>query len=402
MKKVYIVAAKRTAIGTFLGSLKNESVADMGAAVLKNIIDETKINPEKIDEIVVGNVLQAGQGQGVGRQVAIKAGIPYTVPGYSVNMVCGSGMKSLMLGYANIKAELQDLVIAGGAESMSQAPYLAQGVLREGHKMGDFKLTDHLVYDALTDAYNLCHMGVTAENIRRKYNISREAQDEFAVESQRRAIEAIKSGKFKDEIVPYQVNTKKGSFIFDTDEHPREGTSLEALAKLKPAFEKDGTVTAGNSSGINDGAAMIMLASEEIVEKEGLKPLAEVIAIGQGGVEPSIMGLGPTPAIRNALKMANLKLIDIELLELNEAFAVQALGVIRELSNEHGVSEEWIRERTNVNGGAIALGHPVGMSGARIVVTLLHEMIKRGSKLGLASLCIGGGMGTAVIIKNLC
>ncbi|AYO29400.1 acetyl-CoA C-acetyltransferase [Biomaibacter acetigenes] len=401
MKKVYIVAAKRTAIGSFLGSLKNESASDLGAVVLKNIIEETKINPEKIDEVIIGNVLHAGQGQGVGRQVAIKAGIPFTVPGYSVNMVCGSGMKALMTGYANIKADIHKLVVAGGVESMSQAPYLAHGNLRNGHKMGDFKLTDHMVFDALTDVYEGCHMGITAENIRRKYNITREEQDEFAAESQKRAIEAIKLGKFKDEIVPYEVKTKKGSFIFDTDEHPREGTTVEVLARLKPAFEENGTVTAGNSSGINDGAAMIMLASEEIVREENLNPMAEVIAVGQGGVDPSIMGLGPTPAIRNALKMAKLKLSDIDLLELNEAFAAQALGVIRELSNEHCVSEAWLRERTNVNGGAIALGHPVGVSGARIIVTLVHEMKKRGSKLGIASLCIGGGMGTAVVIKNL-
>lgn len=401
MNKVYIVAAKRTAIGSFLGSLKDESASDMGAAVLKNIIEETKVNPEKIDEVVVGNVLDAGQGQGVGRQVSIKAGIPDTVPGYGVNMVCGSGMKSLMTGFANIKANTQNLVVTGGVEAMSQAPYLASGKLREGHKMGNFNLIDHMVFDALTDAYEGYHMGVTAENISRKYDISREAQDEFAAESQRRAVEALKSSKFKDEIVPYEVRTRKGSFIFDTDEYPREGTTVETLGKLKPAFEKAGTVTAGNSSGINDGAAMIMLASEQMVKEAGLTPLAELVAVGQGGVNPSVMGLGPTPAIRNALEMAGLKLGDIDLLELNEAFAVQSLGVIRELSNEYGVSETWIKERTNVNGGAIALGHPVGVSGTRIVVTLVHEMIKRGSKLGLASLCIGGGMGTAVVIRNL-
>jgi acetyl-CoA C-acetyltransferase len=401
MKKVYIVAAKRTAIGSFLGSLKNENPSEMGAVVLKNIIMETKINPEKIDEVVVGNVLPAGQGQGVGRQVSIKAGIPCTVPGYGVNMVCGSGMKALMAGYANIKADIHQIVVTGGVESMSQAPYLTPANLRDGNKMGDFKITDHMVFDALTDAYERYHMGVTAENINRKYNITREAQDEFAAESQRRAMEAVKSGKFKDEIVHYEVKTKKGSFIFDTDEYPREGTTVETLGKLRPAFEKNGTVTAGNSSGLNDGAAMIMLASEEMVKEEGLKPLAEVVAIGQGGVDPSVMGLGPTPAIRNALEKAQLRLNEIDLLELNEAFAAQALGVIRELSNEHGVSEAWLRERSNVNGGAIALGHPVGVSGTRIVVTLLHEMIKRGSKLGVASLCIGGGMGTAVVIRNL-
>lgn len=401
MGKVYIVAAKRTAIGGFLGSLKNENAADMGATVLRTLIEEIKINPEMIDEVVMGNVLHAGQGQGVGRQVSIKAGIPDTVPGYSINMVCASGMKALMIGYANIKANIHNLVVTGGVEAMSQAPYLAPGKLRVGQKMGDINLKDHLVIDALTDAYEGYHMGITAENVSRMYNIGRAKQDAFAAESQRRAIEAIKSGKFKDEIVPYEVKTRKGDSIFDTDEYPREGTTAETLGKLRPSFEKDGTVTAGNASGINDGAAIIILASEEMVQEANLTPLAEVIAIGQGGVAPSIMGLGPTPAIKSALKMAKIDLSDIELVELNEAFAAQSLGVIKELSKEYGVSEDWIKERTNVNGGAIALGHPVGVSGTRIIVTLLHEMIKRGSKLGVASLCIGGGMGTAVVIKNL-
>lgn len=401
MNKVYIVAAKRTAIGSLLGMLKNESASDMGAAVLKNILEETKIDSEKIDEVIIGNVLSAGQGQGVGRQVSIKAGIPYSVPAYGVNMVCGSGMKALMAGYTDIRAGLHKLVVTGGVESMSQAPYLTPTQIRDGHKMGNFSMTDHLVFDALTDAYEGYHMGVTAENISHKYGITREDQDTFAAESQRRAVEAIKAGKFKAEIVPYEITTRKGTITFDTDEYPREGTSVETLAKLKPAFEKDGSVTAGNSSGINDAAAIIMIASEEMVKEAGLTPLAEIVAIGQGGVDPSVMGLGPVPAIINALNMADLTLQDIDLLELNEAFGVQSLGVIHELSTKYNVTKEWFMERTNLNGGAIALGHPVGASGARIVVTLLHEMKKRDAELGLASLCIGGGMGTAVVIRNL-
>lgn len=401
MKKVYIVSAKRTAIGSFLGTLKNESAPDMGAVVLKHILEETRIDPEKIDEVIIGNALPAGQGQGVGRQVSIKAGIPYSVPGYGVNMVCGSGMKALMTGYTDIRAGLQELVVTGGVESMSQAPYLTPAQIRDGHKMGNFNMTDHMVFDALTDAYEGYHMGVTAENICHKYGITRDEQDTFAAESQRRAVEAIKAGKFKDEIIPYKITTRKDTIVFDTDEYPREGTTIETLAKLKPVFEKDGTVTAGNSSGTNDGAAIIMIASEDKVKEAGLTPLAEIVAIGQGGVDPSVMGLGPIPAIINALKMADLTLQDMDLLELNEAFAVQSLGVIHELSEEYDVTKEWIKERTNVNGGAIALGHPVGASGSRIVVTLLHEMKKRNAELGLASLCIGGGMGTAVVIRNL-
>lgn len=401
MEKVYIVAAKRTAIGSFLGSLKNESASDMGAAVLKHILEETKVESEKIDEVVIGNVLHAGQGQGVGRQVAIKAGIPYTVPGYGVNMVCASGMKALMSGYVNIKARFHKLVVTGGVEAMSQAPYLTPAKVRDGHKMGNFSIKDHMVFDALTDAYHGYHMGVTAENICSKYHITRQEQNIFAAQSQRRAAEAIQRGRFKDEIVPYEVKTRKGIVVFDTDEYPREGTTVETLAKLKPAFEEEGSVTAGNSSGINDGAAIILIASESMVKEAGLTPLAEIISVGQGGVDPQVMGLGPIPAIKNALKMADKTLKDMELVELNEAFAAQSIGVMKELCTTYGVTKEWLEERTNVNGGAIALGHPVGVSGTRIIVTLLYEMKKRDVELGIASLCIGGGMGAAVIIKNM-
>jgi acetyl-CoA C-acetyltransferase len=401
MKKVYIVAAKRSAVGSFLGTLNGVHPADLGANTLKAMLEEAKIDPKNLDEVVVGNILPAGLGQGIGRQVALKAGVPIEVPAYSLNMVCGSGMKSIFNAYSNIKLGLHDLVVAGGVESMSNAPYLIPAQSRGGLKMGDKSLVDHMITDALWDSFNNYHMGVTAENIANKYEISREEQDEFAITSQHRAIHAVDSGVFKEEIVPYVIKTRKGDIVFDTDEFPNRTTSLEKLAKLRPAFTKDGTVTAGNASGINDGASFVLVASEDAVKKYNLKPLAEIVAIGQGGVDPSVMGLGPVPAIRAALKMANLKLTDIDVFELNEAFAAQSLGVLRELTNEHGVSKEYMLERTNLNGGAIALGHPVGASGNRIVVTLVHEMLRNNKKLGLASLCIGGGMGTALILKKV-
>ena len=385
MSKVYVVAAKRTAIGSFLGTLSPVKPGELGAKVVENIIKETGVNPANIDEVIVGNVLSAGQAQGVGRQVAIKAGIPYEVPAYSVNIICGSGMKSVITAFSNIKAGEAELVIA----------------VRGGHKMADLTMKDHMVLDALTDAYHNIHMGITAENIAEKYGITREQQDAFALESQKKAIAAIDSGRFKDEIVPVVIPNKKGDIIFDTDEHPNRKTDAEKLAKLKPAFKKDGSVTAGNASGLNDGASFLMLASEEAVKKYNLKPLVEIISTGTGGVDPLIMGMGPVPAIRKAFNKTDLKLKDMELIELNEAFAAQSLGVITELCKEHGVTPEWIKERTNVNGGAIALGHPVGASGNRITVTLIHEMKKRGVEYGLASLCIGGGMGTALILKNI-
>ncbi|MDO4690556.1 MAG: acetyl-CoA C-acetyltransferase [Fusobacterium sp.] len=401
MSKVYVVAAKRTAIGSFLGSLASLKPADIGAQVVKNIVEETKIDPANIDEVIVGNVLGAGQAQGVGRQVAIKAGIPVEVPAYSINIICGSGMKSVITAYSNIKAGEANLVIAGGTECMSGAGFVLPGVVRGGHKMADLVMKDHMVFDALTDAYHNIHMGITAENIAEKYSISREEQDAFAFASQQKAIAAVDAGKFKDEIVPVVIPNKKGDIVFDTDEYPNRKTSLEKLAGLKPAFKKDGSVTAGNASGLNDGASFLMLASEEAVKKYNLKPLVEIVATGTGGVDPLIMGMGPVPAIRKAFAKTNLKLEDMKLIELNEAFAAQSLGVIKGLSKEHGVSEEWFTDKTNVNGGAIALGHPVGASGNRITVTLIHEMKKRDVDYGLASLCIGGGMGTALILKNV-
>ncbi len=400
MSKIYVVSAKRTATGSFLGALSKVSPSDFGATVVKNILSETKVDPSLLDEVIVGNILPAGQGQGIGRQVSIKAGVPMEVPAYSLNMACGSGMKALMNSFTAMKAGLNKLSIVGGTESMSQTPHLLSSS-RTGQKLGDMKAVDHLVFDALTDAFEGYHMGVTAENIAKKYSISREEQDEFAILSQQKAIAAVDAGKFSDEIVPVEVKQRREVITFDTDEYPNRRTTLEKLSTLRAVFQKGGTVTAGNASGINDGAAFMMLATEEMCKELDLKPLAEVIAIGQGGVDPSIMGMGPIPAIKNALDMAGLSLNDIDLIELNEAFASQSLGVIKQLSLNHDVTTDWIIDRTNVNGGAIALGHPVGASGAKITVTLIHEMLKRKSNYGLASLCIGGGMGTAVIIKSV-
>lgn len=399
--KVFIVAAKRTAIGKFLGSTLSLSAAELGAPVVKNIIEETGINPADLDEVIVGNVLSAGQRQGVARQIAIKGGVPQEVPAYGINMICGSGMKAILNGVAEIKSGAEHLILAGGAESMSCAGYVIPGGIRDGHKMGDLTALDHLVCDGLTDAFEGYHMGITAENIAEKYSITREEQDQFSLESQKRAVAAIDGGKFKDEIVPVQYKSKKEILTFDTDEFPNRGTSLEKLSSLRPAFKQGGTVTAGNASGINDGASFVLLASEDAVKKYNLTPLCEIIGVGQGGVDPAIMGMGPVPAIKKALNNANLKLSDMDVVELNEAFAAQSLGVIRELMTQHGVSREWISEHTNKNGGAIALGHPIGASGNRITVSLVHEMLHSGVKLGLASLCIGGGMGTAIILKNV-
>ena len=401
MSKVYLVSAKRSAIGSMLGSLKEMSPAYLGAQVLKAALAEGGVSPEWLDEVIVGNVLPAGVKQGPGRQVAIGAGVPVEIPAYSINMVCGSGMKAVMNGVLSIKAGAASLVAAGGTEVMSGAPYLVPGKTRFGAKMGDMKMIDHMIYDSLTDAYSGQHMGITAENIVERFGITREAQDEFAINSQTKAAAAQDAGKFKDEIVPITVKQGRKEFVFEADEYINRTTTLEKLGTLRPAFKPDGSVTAGNASGINDGASFVILASEEAVEKYGLKPMAEIVGIGQGGVEPDVMGLGPVPAVRNALKNAGMKLQDLELLELNEAFAAQSLGVIKLLSEEHGEAEEAILARCNVNGGAIALGHPVGASGNRIIVTLAHELKRSGKTYGLASLCIGGGMGTAVILKNI-
>ena len=401
MNKVYLVSAKRSAIGSMLGTLKELSPTYLGAEVLKAALAEGGVKPEWLNEVIVGNVLPAGVKQGPARQVAIGAGVPVEIPAYSINMVCGSGMKAVMNATVAIKSGMADLVAAGGTEVMSGAPYLVSGKTRWGAKMGDMKLLDHMILDSLTDAFGNMHMGITAENVAARFGLTREMQDEFAINSQRKAIEAQDAGKFKDEIHPLTVKAGRKEIVFDQDEYINRSTTLEKLGTLRPAFKPDGTVTAGNASGINDGASFVILASEAAVEKYGLKPMAEVVGIGQGGVEPDVMGLGPVPAVRNALINAGMKLSEIELLELNEAFAAQSLGVVRLLSEEHGESEEAILSRCNVNGGAIALGHPVGASGNRIIVTLAHELRRSGKTYGLASLCIGGGMGTAVVLKRI-
>ncbi len=397
--KVYIVDAKRSPIGKFLGGLSTLSPSQLSSQVIKDIIKNNSIDVSKIDEVVLGSVLPAGQGQGIARQAAIQAQIPKEVVAYTLNMICGSGMKTVMNAYSQIKAEMADIIIAGGVEVMSQVPYVTEANIRTGSKMGGMNLRDSLVLDGLTDSFNNYHMGITAENIAKKYNISREKQDEFAIKSQSKAIEAIDKKKFEDEIVPIEVKSRKDIKIMDEDEYPNRSTDLEKLSKLRPAFEKGGSVTAGNASGINDGASIILVASEKAVKEYNLKPIAQIKSIGQGGVDPAYMGLGPVSAIKNALDKIEMKLSDIDLIELNEAFAVQSLGVIEELKIQYDLEDEWFEERTNVNGGAIALGHPLGASGARIITTLVHEMKKRKLKNGLASLCIGGGMGTCIVVE---
>ncbi len=401
MSKVYIVGAKRTAIGSFLGTIKGVSPAELGATVVRQLLVDTGIEASAIDEVITGNILSAGQGQGVGRQVAIKAGIPHQVPAYSINMICGSGMKSVLSAVEKIKAGYADIIVAGGTESMSQAPFLSPLHTSSGIKMGNFSMTDHMVLDALSDSFSGVHMGVTAENIADKYNISREAQDEFAINSQLKAIAAVDSGAFAGEIVPVAYRNGRVEGVFDTDEYPNRKTTLEKLGTLRPAFKAGGSVTAGNASGCNDGASYCVVASQEAVDKYSLTPLVEIVSIGQGGVDPQIMGMGPVPAIEQALGRAGLKLSDMEVLELNEAFASQSLGVVTQLAQDHNMDKQAILDRTNKLGGAIALGHPVGASGNRILVTLIHQLLNGSANIGLASLCIGGGMGTAIIVKKI-
>ena len=401
MGKVYIVSARRTAIGSFLGALSGSNAADVGVEVVKAVLQDANVAPEQVDELICGNILSAGLGQGIGRQIAVKAGIPVEVCAYSLNMLCGSGMKAVLNGAAAIRAGDADIIVAGGIEMMSTAPYMVPKDARKGIKMGAFNVEDHMIKDALTDAFENIHMGMTAENIAAKYGITREQQDEFAYESQQKAVKSVDSGAFDEEIVPLKVKVGREEVVFNRDEYPNRTTSPEKLAKLRPAFKKDGSVTAGSSSGINDGASFVVLASEKAVKEHGLKPMAVILGLGQGGVEPSVMGLGPVPAVRKALKNAGKTLQEMELIELNEAFAAQSLGVVHELSQEHGMSEEDIKAKTNIYGGAIALGHPVGASGNRILVTLLYGLRRAGKKIGLASLCIGGGMGTAVVVELL-
>ncbi|RQD72084.1 MAG: acetyl-CoA C-acetyltransferase [Tindallia sp. MSAO_Bac2] len=392
MKEVVIASAVRTAVGSYGGTLKDVSAADLGAIVIKEAVERAGIKPEQVQEVYMGCILQAGAGQGVARQASVNAGIPVEVPATTINMLCGSGLRTVSMAAQTILAGDNDIVIAGGTESMSQAPYLLPKA-RWGVRMGHDKIIDSMISDALTDAFNQYHMGVTAENLAEKYDISREEQDVFAAASQNKAEKAIAEGKFKDEIVPVEIPQRKGDpVVFDQDEFPKAGVTAEKLAKLKPAFKKDGTVTAANASGINDGAAAILVMSKEKAEELGVKPLATIVSYANAGVDPSIMGIGPVSATKNALEKGGFSIDDMDLIEANEAFAAQALAVGKEL--------KWNADKVNVNGGAIAIGHPVGASGARILVTLLHEMVKQNAQHGLATLCIGGGMGTALVVKR--
>lgn len=392
MKNVVIVSAVRTAVGKFGGSLKDFNPGQLGSIVLKDALKRANIEGEEIDEVIMGNVLSAGHGQNVARQAAIGAGISNDVPSYTVNKVCGSGLKSVILGTQSIMLGDANIVLAGGVESMSQAPYLIRKA-RWGLKMNNDELVDSMICDGLWDVFGNYHMGVTAENVAQKYNITREEQDEFAENSQNRAERAIKTEKFKDEILPIKIEQPKGDpIIFEQDEFPRFGTKKETLAKLKPAFKKDGTVTAGNASGINDGAAAVLLMNEDEAKEKGLEILATIKSYGTSGVSPDIMGIGPVYAIRDAIHKANINMTDVGLVELNEAFASQSVAVIRELYLD--------RNKVNVNGGAIAIGHPIGASGTRILVTLLHEMKRTNTKCGIAALCIGGGQGIAIVVNR--
>ena len=392
MKEIVIASACRTAIGSYGGTLKNVPAVDLGAAVVKEAVNRAGIKPEQVDEVIFGDVLQAGLGQNVARQVSIKAGLPIECTAMTINIVCGSGLKAVALAANQIIAGESEIVVCGGTENMSAAPYAVPSA-RWGARMNNVPMIDITVNDGLWDAFNDYHMGITAENVAEKYGITRQMQDEFAVRSQNRAEAAIKAGKFKDEIVPITIPQRKGDpIVFDTDEFPKFGNTMEKVAKLRPSFKKDGTVTAANASGINDGAAALVVMSKEKADELGITPMATIVSYATAGVDPKIMGVGPVPASRKALAKAGMDIKDIDLVEANEAFAAQSLAVASELGLD--------MEKTNVNGGAIALGHPVGASGARILVTLLYEMQKRDSKYGLATLCIGGGQGQAMIVKR--
>jgi acetyl-CoA C-acetyltransferase len=392
-RDVVIASAVRTAIGSFQGTLAPLYATQLGAHVIGAALSRADIDAKFVDEVIMGNVLQAGLGQNPARQAAIKAGLAYDVPAMTINKVCGSGLQSVMLAAQAIRAGDSDVVVAGGMESMSNAPYLLPGA-RSGYRMGDSKVVDSMIVDGLWCAFVDVHMGITAENVAERYGLTREEQDAFSAWSQQKAEAAIKSGRFADEIAPIHIPQRKGDpKVFDTDEFPRAGTTVETLAKLRPAFKKDGSVTAGNASGINDGAAALVVVSGEKAESMQLRPMARILGYGSSGVDPAVMGLGPIDATKRALQRAGLTIADMDLIEANEAFASQSLAVGKELA--------FSNDKLNVNGGAIALGHPIGASGARILVTLLHELKKRGGKYGLATLCIGGGQGVAVVVENL-
>lgn len=391
MSEVVIVAAARTAVGKFGGTIAKVPAAELGAHVIKGLVAKTGIDPALISEVLMGQVLTAGVGQNAARQAVIKAGLPDMVPAMTINKVCGSGLKATHLAAQAILCGDADIVIAGGQENMSASPHVLNNS-RDGFRMGDAKLVDTMIVDGLWDVYNQYHMGITAENVAKKYNVSRAEQDEFALASQNKAEAAQKAGKFKDEILPLEIASKKGTIVFDSDEYIKAGTTLESLSGLRPAFNKEGTVTAGNASGLNDGAAAVMMMSAQKAQQLGLKPLAKIKAYASAGLDPTIMGMGPVPASQRCLQKAGWTHKDLDLMEINEAFAAQAIAVNKEMG--------WDTSKINVNGGAIAIGHPIGASGCRVLVTLIHEMIRRDVKRGLASLCIGGGMGVALAIER--
>jgi len=392
MSDVVIVAAGRTAVGSFNGTLAKIPAAELGAHVIRHLLARSGVKPEQVSEVVLGQVLTGGAGQNPARQALIKAGLPEMIPGMTINKVCGSGLKATHLAAQAIKAGDAEIVIAGGQENMSIAPHLLQGS-RDGYRMGDAKIVDSMILDGLWDVYNQYHMGVTAENVAKKFGVTREEQDAFAAASQQKAEAAHKAGRFKDEIIPLEIPQRKGpAVVFDADEYPKHGTTAEKLAQLRPAFDKAGTVTAGNASGINDGAAAVIMMSEKKAKELGLKPLVRITAYSSAGVDPKIMGMGPVPASKLVLSKAGWTKDTPDLMEINEAFAAQAIAVNKEMG--------WDTKKINVNGGAIAIGHPIGASGCRILVTLIHEMIKRDAKKGLASLCIGGGMGVALAVER--
>lgn len=392
MHEVVIVAATRTAVGSFQGSLASIPAPQLGAIVLRRLLEQTGVSPEQVDEVILGQVLTAGSGQNPARQTAVHAGLPFATPAFTLNKVCGSGLKALHLGAQAIRCGDAEVIIAGGQENMSQSPYVMPGA-RTGLRMGHSKVVDSMIEDGLWDAFNDIHMGITAENLAEKYQLSREQQDAFAAASQQKATEAIAAGRFVAEITPVSIPQRKGDpLIFDTDEQPRAGTTAESLAKLRPAFKKDGTVTAGNASSLNDGAAAVMLMSAEKAKALGLPVLARIVAYANAGVDPTIMGIGPVAATQKCLSKAGWSIADLDLIEANEAFAAQSLSVNQELG--------WDASKINVNGGAIAIGHPIGASGCRILVSLVHEMIRRDAKKGLATLCIGGGQGVALAIER--
>ncbi len=391
MEEVVIVAAARTGVGKFGGSLAKIPAAELGAHVIKGLVQRTGIDPTLISEVIMGQVLTAGVGQNPARQAVIKSGLPDMIPGITINKVCGSGLKATHLAAQALMCGDADIIIAGGQENMSASPHVLNNS-RDGFRMGDAKLVDTMIVDGLWDVYNQYHMGITAENVARKHNVSRAEQDEFAVASQQKAEAAQKAGKFKDEILPLEIPSKKGSVVFDSDEYIKAGTTIDALSGLRPAFSKEGTVTAGNASGINDGAAAVMMMTAKKAKELGLKPLAKIAGYASAGLDPTIMGMGPVPASQRCLQKAGWTHKDLDLLEINEAFAAQAIAVNKEMG--------WDTSKINVNGGAIAIGHPIGASGCRILVTLIHEMIRRDARKGLASLCIGGGMGVALAIER--